>query len=149
MVKQRRIAVVGPTPPIRSGVARHTAAIARALASREELTLRVWSFSRQYPGFLYPGAAERAGDGTPPGDLQIRFSIDGVNPLSWRRTAKEIGDWGPNLLVLPAWTFFLAPALGWIARRIRRDGVECCVIVHNAFDHVATVWKYTFRCCSA
>ena len=43
--------------------------------------------------------------------------------------------------MLPAWTFFLAPALGWIARRIRRDGVECCVIVHNAFDHEAKAWK--------
>ncbi len=141
MIKQRKIAVVGPTPPIRSGIARHTAAIARALAGREELTVRVWSFSRQYPRFLYPGAAERDEDGVPPSDLQIRFSIDGVNPLSWRRAAKEIRDWGPDLLVVPAWTFFLAPALGWIARQIRRDGVECCVVVHNAFDHEARAWK--------
>jgi hypothetical protein len=84
LIKQRKIAFVGPIPPIRSGIARHTAAIARALAGRGDLTVRVWSFSRQYPGFLYPGAAERAEDGVPPSDLQIRFSIDGVNPLSWR-----------------------------------------------------------------
>jgi glycosyltransferase involved in cell wall biosynthesis len=136
LIKQRKIAVVGPTPPIRSGIARHTVAIARALVDREDLTIRVWSFSRQYPKFLYPGAAERAEDGVPPSDLQMRFSIDGV-----RRTANEIRDWGPDLLVLPAWTFFLAPALGWIARQIRRDGVECCVVVHNAFDHETKAWK--------
>lgn len=141
MIKPRKIAVVGPTPPIRSGIARHTAATARALAGRDDLAVRVWSFSRQYPRFLYPGATERAEDGVPPGDLQIRFSIDGVNPLSWRRTVREIREWGPDLLVVPAWTFFLAPALGWIARQIRRGGVECCVVVHNAFDHEARAWK--------
>jgi glycosyltransferase involved in cell wall biosynthesis len=105
------------------------------------LTVRIWSFSRQYPKFLYPGADERAEDGAPPGDLRVDFSIDGVNPLSWRRTARKIRDWGPDLLVFPAWTFFLAPALGWIARRIRREDVECCAVVHNALDHEAKAWK--------
>lgn len=141
LAKPRKIAVVGPTPPFRSGIARHTAAVARALADRDDVTVRAWSFSRQYPKFLYPGATERADDGLPPRGLQVGFTIDGVNPLSWRRTAREIGDWGPDMLLLPAWTFFLAPALGWIARRLRRDGVECCLIVHNAFDHEAAAWK--------
>ena len=79
--------------------------------------------------------------GGPPGDLQVDFSIDGINPLSWRRTARQIRDWGPDLLVFPAWTFFLAPALGSIARRARRNGAECCAVVHNAFDHEARAWK--------
>ena len=139
--KNRHIAVVGPMPPIRSGIARHTAAIARALKGRENLTVRIWSFNRQYPKILYPGATERSKEGMSPSDLPVRFSIDGVNPLSWNRTAKDIHNAKPDLLVVPAWTFFLAPALGWIANRIRRDGVECCMVVHNAFDHEVSAWK--------
>jgi hypothetical protein len=87
LIEHRKIAVIGPTPPIRGGIARHTTAFARALAGREDLAVRIWSFSCQYPKFLYPGADERAEDGAPPGDLRVDFSIDGVNPLRWRRTA--------------------------------------------------------------
>lgn len=141
---KRRIAVVGPVPPIRSGVARHTAAVALALAEDTGVDLKIWSFSRQYPKRLYPGQSERAPDGQPPDGLDVIWSLDGINPMSWRRTAQEICAWKPDLVVLPAWTFFLAPALGWVARRLRGVGIECCVIVHNAFDHddhTGSGWK--------
>ncbi len=134
-----RVAVIGPVPPIRSGIARHTAATAQALAQLAEV--RVWSFSRQYPNWLYPGDSERAADLHPPRGLAVESSLDGVNPLSWHRTASQIARWQPDLAVLPAWTFFLAPALGAVARSLRRRGVPVCVIVHNAVDHEAAWWK--------
>lgn len=141
MTNPRKIAVVGPLPPVRSGIARHTAAIARALAVRPELAVRVWSFNRQYPKFLYPGEAEMDDSLDPPAGLDIRNSIDGINPLTWGHTAGEICDWGPDLLVIPAWTFFLAPALGRIASLVQRGGAQCCTVVHNAFDHETSAWK--------
>lgn len=134
-----RVAVVGPVPPIRSGVARHTAATAQALARVAQV--RLWSFSRQYPGWLYPGEAERSADLHPPERLTIDWSLDGVSPLSWRRTASRIASWQPDLAVFPAWTFFLAPALGTVARSLRRRGVPVCAVVHNAVDHEAAWWK--------
>lgn len=137
----KKIAMVGPMPPIRSGVARHTAAVARALAAREDTVLRAYGFSRQYPAFLYPGVSERSDDAGAPEGSDQALTIDGVNPLSWRATARAIRQWAPDLVVVPAWTFFLAPALGWIARACRRSGIECCMIVHNAFDHEAAGWK--------
>ncbi|MEL7257655.1 MAG: glycosyltransferase [Pseudomonadota bacterium] len=140
----RRIAVVGPVPPIRSGVARHTAAVAFALAQNDHVELRTWSFRRQYPNWLYPGESEVAEDAQAPEGLNVTWSLDGINPQSWHKTARDIRAWRPNLVILPAWTFFLAPALGWVARDLRRAGVECCVIVHNAFDHEdhnGTGWK--------
>lgn len=134
-----RVAVIGPVPPIRSGIARHTAATAQALQQLAEV--RVWSFSRQYPGWLYPGDSERAADLHPPERLAVEYSMDGLNPLSWRKTASQISQWQPDLAVLPAWTFFLSPALGAVARSLRRRGVPVCVIVHNAIDHEAARWK--------
>ena len=138
-VTRPRVAVVGPVPPIRSGIARHTAATAQALAQLAEV--RVWSFSRQYPDWLYPGDSERAADLRPPERLAVECSMDGVNPLSWRKTASQIAQWQPDLAVFPAWTFFLAPALGAVARSLRRRGVPVSVIVHNAVDHEAAWWK--------
>ena len=132
---KRRIAVVGPFPPTKSGVARHTAALTRALAQGNEV--RIWSFKRLYPSFLYPGASESSDDFAPQ-PMVAETVLDGSNPLTWEKALRQMREWKPDLLVMPAWTFFIAPALGWIAKR---SGVETCMIVHNASDHEVAGWK--------
>ncbi|GLQ34982.1 glycosyl transferase [Amylibacter marinus] len=140
MTKTRqRIAMIAPLPPVRSGIARHSLAVARAMQNSEEV--RVWSYARQYPKALYPGEAERACDLDAPQDIDQREIIDGVNPLTWRKAAREICAWRPDLVVFPTWTFFLAPALASILAPIRRAGIQTCGIVHNAFDHEEVWWK--------
>ena len=52
-----KIAVIGPVPPFRSGVAKHTGELAKALSAHGEV--RTVSFSRQYPGLLFPGEDDR------------------------------------------------------------------------------------------
>ena len=137
----KKIAIVGPVPPIRSGVARHTLAAARALSARVDTLVRTYSFRRQYPAFLYPGVSERSTDPVIANAAGAEFSIDGVNPLTWYSTVAAVRAWRPDLIVVPAWTFVVAPSLGWIARRSRHAGAECCMIVHNAFDHENVWWK--------
>ena len=78
-----RVAIVGPVEPFRSGVARHTTALARALCQRPLTTVRVFSFSRQYPALLFPGVSDRAEDSRAPGDLDVRYDIDSLNPFTW------------------------------------------------------------------
>ena len=90
VTEQRKIAIVGPTPPIRSGIARHTAAVARALADRDDMAVRVWSFSRQYPKFLYPGAAERSDEGAPRRVDKSRRLGGRTEPNGPRRLARSI-----------------------------------------------------------
>ena len=135
MERELRVAVVGPFPPTKSGVARHTAALAREIAQNNEV--RIWSFKRLYPSFLYPGASERSNSFAPDA-TQSEAVLDGINPLTWAKVVRQIRQWKPDLLVMPAWTFFIAPALGWIAKR---SGVKTCMIVHNAADHEAAGWK--------
>ena len=137
---RRRVAVVGPFPPIRSGIARHTEAIAQALETREGFDVKRWGFSRQYPGILYPGLSERDPDQLKARDT-VKETLDGANPLSWRRTLSEIRDFAPDLVVIPAWTFAVAPSLGWVARGMSKAGAEVCMVVHNAFDHEVSGWK--------
>jgi D-inositol-3-phosphate glycosyltransferase len=40
-------------------------------------------------------------------------------------------------VLAPAWTFFLAPCLGFILHRLRRHGCRVVALVHNAADHDA------------
>jgi glycosyltransferase involved in cell wall biosynthesis len=139
MASEQRIAVLGPLPPTRGGIARHTALTAAALAERA--SVKVWSYRRQYPKFLYPGKSEVSADLPCHNDLDERRIVDGINPLTWVRTVREISAWEPHLLVFPVWTFFQAPALGWTARSLRNKGCETCAIVHNVFDHAQAFWK--------
>lgn len=133
--------MIAPLPPIRSGIARHSQAMARAIIDRGDCELKIWSFKRQYPAWLYPGDAETSADLNSPPDLSVSYDLDGVNPATWRRCLRDICAWNPDLVVYPVWTFFVAPAWRYILGGLRRTGVEACAIVHNAFDHEARWWK--------
>ncbi|MEM8801584.1 MAG: glycosyltransferase [Pseudomonadota bacterium] len=139
MAQPRRIALFAPLPPTKSGIARHSAAIATALRAREGLEVKCYSFERQYPAWLYPGQAE-VSESLAVFEGQQRV-MRGANPLTWRRAITDISAFQTDISVFPAWTFALAPALGWMARRARRAGHEVVMVVHNAFDHEASPWK--------
>lgn len=136
-----RIAIIGPIAPFRSGIARHTTALARELAGRGDVTLKVFSFARLYPKRFYPGESERDPNIPVPPELDTSFAIDTLNPLTWRAAARDVANWAPDLVILPAWSFVVAPALGAIARALRANGHLVTMIVHNAEDHEAARWK--------
>ncbi len=134
-----KIAVIGPVPPFRSGVAKHTGELAKALSAHGEV--RTISFSRQYPGLLFPGEDDR--------DLRTRrnapdeteYELDSISPISWRRVASDLAEWKPDLAVLPAWTFFTAPGLTYVSNALRKAGTHVVSVVHNAVDHEGAGWK--------
>lgn len=137
------IVLIAPVAPFRGGIARHSQALAQALAQGGDCRVRVVSFKRLYPRLLYPGASDRDPDLDPAaaGGLDIAYAIDSINPLSWRNAAAVLIRSRPALVVIPAWTFFVAPMLGLIARRLRRTGIRVVMIVHNASDHESSGWK--------
>lgn len=136
-----KVCILGPVAPFRSGIARHTTALARELVQREGVTLSIVSFSVQYPRALYPGESEIDPDGPRLDGIEADFCINSMNPLSWRKALRRVLRLNPGLCVIPAWTFFLAPCLGWIAKALRRRGIPVTMIVHNAEDHEAARWK--------
>ncbi|MEO1153794.1 MAG: glycosyltransferase family 4 protein [Pseudomonadota bacterium] len=136
-----RVAIIGPIAPFRSGIARHTTALARELAGRADVEIKVFSFARLYPKRLYPGERETDPSMSVPAELDTHFTLDTLNPLTWRNGIREVAAWSPDLVVLPAWSFVVAPALGAIARGLRVRGYAVTIIVHNAEDHEAAGWK--------
>ena len=136
-----RVSVIGPVTPFRSGISRHTTAIAREMARRENIDVSVVSFTRQYPKFLYPGESEIDPDAHSPEGIECDFCLDSMNPLSWRVAARKALSSEPDLAVIPAWTFFVAPCLGFVARALRLKGVPVAMVVHNAEDHERARWK--------
>lgn len=136
----RRIVIVGPVTPFRSGIANHTTALARALDGAGHSVL-VLSFSRQFPQILFPGESDRDSDAEPLAQPHTKFIIDSLNPLTWARAVREMARFNAEVVILPWWTFFLAPFSWFIARSCRKRGIEVLFFCHNIVDHETAFWK--------
>jgi len=130
-----RVAIVGPVEPFRSGIARHTTALARALDRRPHVQVKVVSFRRQYPSLLFPGESDRANDTRRPADLDVETPIDSLNPFTWVSAVHSIRRFRPHMVLAPAWTFFLAPCFAFILSQLRRQKIPVVAVVHNVVDH--------------
>lgn len=134
-----KLAVIGPVVPFRSGIAQHTTGLVRALAPRAEL--RVTSFSRQYPQWLFPGESDRDPAAAPLSEPPVAYDIDSLDPTTWRRAARRLAAFAPDALVLPWWTFLWGACFGYLARFARRRGIAVVFLCHNVVDHEASWWK--------
>lgn len=125
------IIVVGPSYPFRGGISHYTTFLYRHLATHH--AVRLLTFSRQYPAWLYPGQSDRDESS----DLRIPTAeplLDGANPLTWFRAGWEIRRTSPDLLILqwtvPYWIPLIAILLLFAPRRTQK-----VIIVHNATPH--------------
>jgi D-inositol-3-phosphate glycosyltransferase len=136
------VALVGPVPPWRSGIADQTLRLARAI-KHLGVNPRVFTFRRMYPAFLYPGPKNREDlfegmkEGFSEGLGEVRPILDGMNPLSFSAASKEILASGASLLVVPWWTAYFAPHVLLLFAGISRaePGVTKLLLCHNVFDH--------------
>lgn len=92
------------------------------------------SYSLQYPGFLFPGSTQYD-SGKAPEHLKIHTLINSVNPFSWLKTARFIKAQKPDFIVFRFWIPFMAPALGCIARMVRKKGIKVLAITDNVIPH--------------
>ena len=133
-VRPLRVALVAPMWPLRGGIAHFAASMARSLAARGH-DVRAVTFARQYPARLFPGKTQLDAGPAPAGVPRAEALLDTLDPRSWRRAAQQIADGGADVAVLHYWMPFVAPALGGLARALRRRGVRVVTVVHNALPH--------------
>ena len=124
-----KILLVGPAYPFRGGLAAFNERLARELAREHEVT--IYTFTLQYPNFLFPGKTQFA-EGPAPEGLRIERVVSSVNPLTWFSAAKRANAEGFDLAVIGFWLPFMGPALGTIARRLKCPVVS---VVHNIIPH--------------
>ncbi|MFI5180518.1 MAG: glycosyltransferase family 4 protein [Thermoanaerobaculia bacterium] len=132
------VALVGPVPPWRSGVADQDVRLLRALR-RLRLDPLVVTFSRMYPPSLYPGRTDRD-PGTFPSDAgEVHALLDGWNPLSYGAAARFLAARDPDLVVVPWWTAFFAMHTLLLLSALRREspGAVTLLLAHNVRDHEA------------
>jgi glycosyltransferase involved in cell wall biosynthesis len=127
-----RIAILGPAPPDRGGIAHETARLAEDLARLAEV--EYLTFSRAYPRWLDPRRFAHdprltAAPATP--------VLDYLSVRSWRDTAERIRRFGARALIVPWWTSFWGIPVRAVFRRLAKIAPDTLRILlcHNLEDH--------------
>lgn len=139
-----RIGIAGTAWPYRGGLAAFNERLARQF-NAEGHEVKIFTFSMQYPDFLFPGKTQYS-DAPQPEDLSICRTINSVNPFSWFKTARAIRKADIDILVIKFWIPLMAPCLGTVARLARRKGIRVVSILDNVIPHEPHFWdKWLIR----
>ena len=80
--------IIGPAWPLRGGLATFDQRLAKQFID-EGMDCSIYSFSLQYPSFLFPGKTQYSSDPAPAG-LEIHSVINSINPLNWIMTGARL-----------------------------------------------------------
>lgn len=146
-----KIAFLSPFYPYRGGIAQFSDSLYLELAKEHDI--KAYTFTRQYPGFLFPGKTQYVSDSDTDRNIPVTRILDSINPLSYYKTAKEILKFNPDVVLISYWMPFFAPALGKIAGLLRKKGVKVTAILHNVIAHekqfgAVSQTKYFFNRCN-
>lgn len=131
-----KIVIIGPAYPLRGGLATYNERLALAFQEAGD-EVRLVTFSLQYPNFLFPGQTQFS-TGPAPEGLAIEVSLNSVNPLSWWKVGERLRREKPDLVIFRFWLPFMGPALGTVARLVRRNGhTRIVAITDNVIPHEA------------
>ena len=102
-------------------------------------TVSIYTFSLQYPNILFPGKTQYS-SAPAPKDLVIKVAINSVNPLNWTKVGNEIKKLKPDFVIIRYWLPFMSPALGTIARIIKKNKyTKIICLVDNLIPHEARI----------
>ncbi|MCS6929791.1 MAG: glycosyltransferase [Saprospiraceae bacterium] len=131
-----KIVMLTPAHPLRGGIAASSERLSREFqAMRHEVVL--YSFSLQYPSFLFPGKSQYTND-PPPKGLRIETRLNSIHPVNWIFSARAIVREQPERVVVRFWLPFLAPCLGSILRLMRlfaKYPIRVTALIDNIIPH--------------
>jgi len=129
------VIIIGPAHPLRGGgITTFNERLARQFQNEGHKTT-IFSFSLQYPGFLFPGKSQFT-DKPAPKDLDIHTRINSVNPFNWLSVGNEIKNLKPDVVVVRYWIPLMGPCLGTILRIIKKNKhTKIICIADNIVPH--------------
>ena len=132
MVKS--IVIIGPAYPLRGGLASYDERLAREFIQQGNQVI-IYTFSLQYPGFLFPGTTQFSTDAAPK-NLSIKVCINSINPFNWLSVGNELKRIKPDLIVVRYWLPFMGPCLGTILRLVKKNKhTKVVCIADNIIPH--------------
>ena len=150
-MSKRKVIIIGPAFPFRGGIANFNNALAQEYYDRGDEVI-LYSFTLQYPGFLFPGTTQYE-SGEAPKNLKIKTLINSVNPFNWINVARKINAENPDYVIIRYWLPFMAPCLGTIARLLNKK-IKILAITDNVIPHEKRIGdtlltRYFLKSCDA
>jgi len=134
MNNNKTVVIIGTAHPLRGGLAAYNERLAKAFIERGDKVI-IYTFSLQYPGIIFPGKTQYSSE-PPPKNLDIRISVNSINPFNWIKIGRKIKKLKPDLVIVKYWIPFIAPCLGTITRIIRKNRHSKIVsILDNIIPH--------------
>ncbi len=135
MPDPKHIVILGSAYPLRGGgLSTFNERLAREFMA-EGHRVTIYTFSLQYPSFLFPGKTQYSTEPAPI-DLDITVAVNSINPLNWLQVGRELRTLKPDLLVVRYWIPFLGPALGTICNIVKKNKhTRVVCIADNVIPH--------------
>jgi len=115
----KTVKIIGPAYPYRGGIATTNERLAQEFISMG-FGVEIETFTLQYPSFLFPGKTQ-FNDKPAPENIEIKRTINSINPLNWVKVGRKIRREKPDLVIIRYWMPFMAPCLGTIAGLIKKN----------------------------
>lgn len=129
-----KVIILGSAHPLRGGLASYNERLAREFV-RQGHSVQIYTFSLQYPSFLFPGTSQYS-DQPAPDDLYIHVKVNSVNPLNWLQVGREIAKLKADLMIVKFWLPFMGPCLGTISRIVKGNKkTKVISIIDNIIPH--------------
>ncbi len=129
-----KIVIVGTAYPYRGGIAAFNERLAQQF-EKEGYRVEVYTFTLQYPNFLFPGKTQYSTEEDHSG-LTIYRKVNSCNPLNWIKVGRKLKKLKPDVLIMKFWLPFMAPCLGTIAKIVRRNGhTKMVAVLDNVIPH--------------
>ena len=138
-----RIAFLSTFYPFRGGIAQFNANLYEAARAAGH-EVKAFTFTCQYPKFLFPGKTQYVTEGDTAIVIESEAVLNTANPCTWGRTARRIAAWKPDVVVMKYWMSYMGPSLGSAARRLRRRGIKVIALLDNVIPHEARFFDRPF-----
>lgn len=148
-----KVVIIGPAHPLRGGLATFNQRLAKEFM-QSGYECSIYSFSLQYPSFMFPGKTQYTDEPAPDG-ITIHTVINSVNPLNWIKIGNRLKKERPDIIVVRFWLPVMGPALGTILRRVgknRHTRIVCIadnVIPHEKRPGDKPFTRYFIKSCHA
>lgn len=131
---KKKIIIIGPAHPLRGGLASFNERLAKEFMNQGD-DVTVYTFSLQYPSFLFPGTTQYSSEPAP-ANISIKVCINSINPFNWIKIGNELKKSKPDIIVVRYWLPFMGPCLGTILRIAKSNHhTKIITIADNVIPH--------------
>jgi glycosyltransferase involved in cell wall biosynthesis len=127
------VLIVGPAYPFRGGIAHFAGCLYREL-KREGHAPSIINFKNQYPSLIFPGKSQYE-ENSFFSDIESDRILTPYNPLTYKKTLRQIIHQRPDVVIFNFFIPFLAPAYIYLLKHLQKKGIKTVVIAHNIDFH--------------